>query len=215
MARELPYQTAIKYGGFGNISWGEKLRRAYQVMTGKNDYRGSASQNTLAQAAMMNGTLNQKIRTPQAAAPAPAPAPAPATDLINKMGDYLKNQKSPTEVLPYETYADPQRKVFNEFERTTMRPEHEFYTETPFLQNAANSAAVNDAGMSGKATSVFNMGFGNMNRAYQDKVDAAKKMYEDMISEGYQRKLKEIGASPTQTTNIGTLDPSLAFATLK
>jgi hypothetical protein len=125
------------------------------------------------------------------------------SSLISKIGNFLTPQASWSSTLPYDTYAAPQREVLNQFVKDTMRPQFEYTTLNPFKSGYRNTAATSNSWMMGNAPKLYKRSLSGVERTYQDQLDSTRNMYEEMIRQGYNKKIGDISNSPTALNNLG------------
>lgn len=126
--------------------------------------------------------------------------------LIGQLGQYLAPQQQFTEALPYETYAAPQREVFNLWEQQAYRPEFEYFTLDPFKRQYANMLASSGMSQMGSAQDVYNMQRKLTEQPYYNQLNQMQNAYEDMIRSGYNQQMQDYYNAPTAFNNIGTGD---------
>lgn len=150
----------------------------------------------------IGGTAPTAVK-PTAAKTTATAKPNPVQQKINEVANTLTPLKPFSEVMPYDTYAAPQRAVFDEWQKNSLRPEFERFTLNPYKANLANQIA---------ASGSFRMGGAQQNtqdqlrlaeQPFYNQVEQARNSYEDMIRQGYNERLQRYMESPTSFNNIG------------
>lgn len=119
--------------------------------------------------------------------------------LIGKIGGLLKPAGR---VIDYDAYANPQREVFNQFYKNTLRPEFERETLNPFNNAYGNNAAASNASMMGNSRDRYQLALAGVEKPFADRNEGLKNAYEEMIRQGYNTRIGRQLDSPTAFTNI-------------
>lgn len=127
----------------------------------------------------------------------------PMSSLIQKMGGMLTPQDAFGNKMSYETYASPQRAVFDQWTQNTFRPEFERFTLNPFKTQYSTNAAAGNMGMLGGAKKMYQTALTQTEQPYYNDLENAKNSYEDMIMQGYQKQMQNYYNSPTAFNNLG------------
>lgn len=135
------------------------------------------------------------------------PKTSPVKMMINNIGKYLKPAQRFDQVMPYETFAAPQRAVFSGWQNDIYRPEFERFTLNPFKQQYADTAAATNANMMGGGKYAYDTQLTSQEKDYNTQLENAKTMYEQMIEGDYQRRMQEFYDSPTAFSTIGDEKP--------
>lgn len=121
--------------------------------------------------------------------------------MINKLGSFLKPVEDPTKKLTYDAYSAPQRAAFDQW-KNLYNTQFNYETLNPWMRNRANQSAANNAWMMGNARRLYKQGLSGIERGREDQLASASNMYEDMLRQGYDQRIKAMGTSATGMTNI-------------
>lgn len=124
--------------------------------------------------------------------------------ILNQVGGYLAPMQAFSSQLPYDTYAAPQREVFNFWANNLFRPEFETNTLNPYKRNLSNQYAGSNVGLTGRSQSLYDQQLRQAEQPFQDQLSGLKNTWDtNVIRNLYNRQLTNAYDSPTAFNNIG------------